>query len=99
VDKGTYSGTVGHAILKYKTGGLLVASAGHWIELKNLGNVSEEKIQEIAQQFVSGGKGEYLEKFEELNSYSGKERESRKQKLVSQMVQKSAPAKYKKKTN
>jgi len=99
VDKGTYSGTVGHAILRYKSGGILVVSAGHWIELKNLGNVSEEKIQEIAQQYTSGGKTEYSMQYQELSNYTGEEREMRKQKLVSQMVQKSAPAKYKKKKN
>jgi len=97
VSIGDSKGTVGHAILRYKSGGLLVASAGHWIELKNLGNVSEQKIQEIVEQYSSGGKTGYMESYTELNNYTGEEREMRKQKLVSQMVQRSAPAKYKKK--
>jgi len=97
VKLGDKEGSVGHAILRYKSGGILVASAGHWIELKNLGNVSEQKIQEIVEQYSSAGKTGYMESYTELNNYTGEEREMRKQKLVSQMVQKSAPAKYKKK--
>jgi len=94
---GGETGTVGHAIVRYKTGGILIASAGHWIELKNLGNVSEAKIEEIAQQYNSGGKSEYMTEYNDLQNYTGEEREMKKQKLVSQMVQKSAPNKLKKK--
>jgi len=96
---GDTTGTVGHAIIRYKTGGILIASAGHWIELNNLGNVSETKIKEIAQQYDMSGKSEYMTEYNNLENFTGEDREMQKQKLVSQMVKKSAPNKLKKKSN
>jgi len=96
VSIGETTGTVGHAILKYKSGGLLLASAGHWIELKNMGKVSDQKIEEVAKQFSEKGNQEYMQSYLDLENYTGSEKEQKKQVLVSRMVQKTAPNKYKK---
>jgi len=85
--------------VKYKSGGVIIAAAVHWIELKNLGNVSDSKIEEIVQNFTDKGYSAYSEQYTEYVNFKGSdvEKEEKKQKLVSQMVQKSAPTKYKKK--
>jgi len=41
-------GTAGHVLLRYPSGGCLLTSAGHWIELVKLDGVSEAKLLEIA---------------------------------------------------
>lgn len=41
-------GSIGHALIKYKTGALLLLSAGHWVELKNL-NVDVNNLEKIAK--------------------------------------------------
>lgn len=40
-------GTVGHVLLTYPSGGMLLASAGHWMELSRI-NVSEERLLQVA---------------------------------------------------
>jgi len=43
------SGCVGHAVLKYRTGGCMVISAGHWISLNNI-TVDIKTLEKIAQE-------------------------------------------------
>eukprot|EP01090_Pellita_catalonica_P011039 TRINITY_DN2251_c0_g2_i3.p1 TRINITY_DN2251_c0_g2~~TRINITY_DN2251_c0_g2_i3.p1 ORF type:complete len:497 (+),score=112.13 TRINITY_DN2251_c0_g2_i3:121-1491(+) len=43
-------GTVGHAVLRYNSGGSIIISAGHWIELNKL-ETSIDKIEEVAAQY------------------------------------------------
>jgi len=49
---GDSTGTAGHVILSYRSRvdspGLLLTSAGHWVELVKLDNVSEEKLLQSA---------------------------------------------------
>merc|ERR1711862_582327 len=49
---GDRTGTAGHVLLSYRSRGdspgLLLTSAGHWLELVKLDNVSEEKLLETA---------------------------------------------------
>jgi len=40
-------GTAGHVLLTYPSGGMLLASAGHWMELSHI-NVSEERLLQVA---------------------------------------------------
>ena len=42
-------GAIGHTLLKYKTGGMLITSMSHWIELMKI-DTSEEKLFEIAER-------------------------------------------------
>lgn len=41
-------GSIGHALLKYKTGANLLLSAGHWIELSQL-SVDAGHLQKVAE--------------------------------------------------
>lgn len=41
-------GTAGHVLLRYPSGGCLLTSAGHWVELVKLDGVSEAKLLETA---------------------------------------------------
>jgi len=91
-------GTVGHAILRYKSGGILMASAGHWVELNNMGNVSDKAIEVIAQQYKEKGMNSYFDEYNSIqNNFKGKEKEKEKNKLVKKMIQKTALKKAKKK--
>lgn len=40
---GDYKGAAGHVLLKYKSGGHLLTSMGHWIELMKI-DTSEKKL-------------------------------------------------------
>ena len=46
---GDYRGTAGHVLLKYKTGGLLLTSMGHWIELLKI-DTSETTFFKVARE-------------------------------------------------
>ncbi|CAE7839614.1 unnamed protein product, partial [Symbiodinium microadriaticum] len=37
-------GTAGHVVLRYASGGTVLVSAGHWIELSNLSGVDEDVV-------------------------------------------------------
>jgi len=45
-ETGGHCGACGHAILTYPSGGALLVSAGHWIDLTKL-NVSEERLLQV----------------------------------------------------
>jgi hypothetical protein len=45
------SGFAGHTFLGYPTGGYIITSCGHWIELMNLGGVSENALREVSGGF------------------------------------------------
>ena len=42
-------GTAGHVLLTYKSGGHILTSMGHWIELMKI-DASEKKLFELAQE-------------------------------------------------
>ena len=46
---GNTEGAAGHVLLKYKTGGHLLTSMGHWIELMK-SDTSEKKLFEVAEK-------------------------------------------------
>ena len=47
-----HKGTAGHVSLKYRSGGVLTVSAGHWVELGNLQGASDDKVMGlVSKQF------------------------------------------------
>eukprot|EP00494_Astrolonche_serrata_P027472 UN27735 len=46
---GDHKGLAGHVLLKYPSGGQLLTSTGHWVELVKLDNISEERLFECVQ--------------------------------------------------
>ena len=46
---GDYKGTAGHVLLKYKSGGLLLTSMGHWIELLKI-DTSDTTFFKVARE-------------------------------------------------
>lgn len=42
--------TIGHAMLKYKSGSIITVSAGHWVELNNI-NVDIRNIEKVADKY------------------------------------------------
>mmetsp|Transcript_11705 Transcript_11705/g.25214 ORF Transcript_11705/g.25214 Transcript_11705/m.25214 type:complete len:209 (+) Transcript_11705:29-655(+) len=85
-------GTAGHVLLRYPSGGSLLASAGHWMELVQL-DVSEERLLEAAQR-------EYGQQFsEQLQQQwacapTAEARYQVTQSVASQMVQSTVPCNY-----
>merc|ERR1711972_237141 len=51
---GDRQGAAGHVLLKYPSGGLLLVSAGHWIELVQLDGVTEERLLQTAAAQYGG---------------------------------------------
>ena len=46
---GEYEGSAGHVLLTYPSGGMILTSMGHWIELMKI-DTSEKKLFEVAEQ-------------------------------------------------
>ena len=44
------TGDAGHVLLRYKSGGMILASMGHWIELMKI-DPSEKKFFEVAERY------------------------------------------------
>jgi len=40
-------GTIGHVMVTYKSGGIMILSAGHWVELSRL-DVNFENLERVA---------------------------------------------------
>jgi len=87
-------GTVGHALLKYKTGGILLLSAGHWIELSNL-NVNIDNLEQVAMKNY-GTNNEYLNELKEIRGSSSNESEKKErvQRMANKFVQQTAACNY-----
>jgi hypothetical protein len=49
VEVGAYSGSAGHVMLKYRSGGVMLVSATHWIELTNV-NADEAQVAQVLLQ-------------------------------------------------
>lgn len=90
---GAIKGAAGHVLLSYKSGGRLLTSAGHWVELSKL-EVSEERLASMQRE-------QYGEKFMNDQLYelrmcsSVQERSEVRQKQASAMIMKNAPCSYK----
>mmetsp|Transcript_28377 Transcript_28377/g.67163 ORF Transcript_28377/g.67163 Transcript_28377/m.67163 type:complete len:263 (-) Transcript_28377:75-863(-) len=89
---GDHKGALGHALLSYPGGGKLMVSAGHWVELSNLDNVTEDKIIETCQKQMGAT---FSARFSsKLASYTPAERAQSCQMMAQQLVQQTAPCSY-----
>ena len=87
------TGTVGHALLKYKSGGILILSAGHWIELSNL-NVNVDNLAEVAMKNY-GADNEYMQEINEIKSMKDEsQRETKLNRMANMFVQQTAACNY-----
>jgi len=92
-EAGGRRGAAGHVLLRYTSGGLLLVSAGHWIELVQLDGVTEEKLLRTAEaqygQSYAASWSEHL-----LATPSPEVRNQMCQAFAQQMVQQSSPCIY-----
>jgi hypothetical protein len=92
---GEHQGLLGHGMLKYHhAGGILLVSAGHWIELSRLDGASEERvINALRDQY---GEAYANEISAELTSFGNDEVSRREvtQRSAVRLVQSSAPCSY-----
>jgi len=90
------SGSAGHVLLEYKSGGKLLTSATHWIELQKL-DVSEAALLQAAQN-MSATEAKIVEQAMSSGFYEGKQMDkaSVMQSVARKYVQQSAPSKLKK---
>ena len=90
---GDNKGAAGHVMLHYATGGKLLVSAGHWIELARL-DVSAESLLRVAESNYGAGVTAQISC--ELKD-AGDNQEMRErvvQRYAAQFVQQSAPCQY-----
>merc|ERR1712138_173564 len=85
---GSHRGLAGHVLLTYPTGGRLLASAGHWVELSRL-DVTEEQLLQAAASFGVAFSGEAQASMASCNTPA--ERQQTIQALSSQMICQSSP--------
>ena len=89
---GEHSGTAGHVMLEYPSGGIIFASAGHWIELNRI-DANEEGVLQAAR--LQLGEAYYSELQENLRSARDEdERDMYIQRSCQRVVQSSAPCSY-----
>jgi len=82
-------GTVGHALLEYPSGGILLISAGHWIELSNL-DVNFDGLKKVAETYGN----QYSAQMESLTRMNVTEQKVEMQKMAKQFIQQNTPCKY-----
>lgn len=90
-ESGGHRGLAGHVLLTYPSGGRLIASAGHWIELSKL-DVSEAALIQAATQYGAAFQAEVMQSMSQCATAA--ERQTTVQAYSSQMVQQSAPCSY-----
>eukprot|EP01060_Flectonema_neradi_P026368 TRINITY_DN352_c3_g1_i1.p1 TRINITY_DN352_c3_g1~~TRINITY_DN352_c3_g1_i1.p1 ORF type:complete len:384 (+),score=76.32 TRINITY_DN352_c3_g1_i1:75-1226(+) len=93
ISRDDYTGVAGHVALTYKSGGVLLLSAGHWIELArldtSLDNLKEAVINQMGEQ-------EYANWNMAYNAAPVAEQECMMQQKAAECVWASAPCKYSK---
>lgn len=89
-------GAAGHVTLTYASGGQLVTSCGHWIELSRLDTTEEQVIRVAARNFGAEARGQLEEEMSQLST--AKERFDCAQKWSKSMVQQSVPTRMKART-
>ena len=88
-------GDIGHAALKYPSGGVLLVSCGHWIELVNV-NASEDSVMKSAESMYGACYAQNIQtKLQSANTEA--EKNTVLNFYSAQMVQNSTPAQYSKK--
>ena len=88
---GEYVGCAGHVLVTYPSGGKILTSCGHWIELVKLDTNMESLLlvakQEYGEKMYSALQSEYMSAMNE------QERSNIRQKYAQRMIQSSAPSK------
>jgi len=85
-------GAAGHVLLKYPTGGMLLTSCGHWLELMRL-DVSLETLLQVSGNCY--GRSYSTQIFEDVQSASNAvEKKAKLQRYASMIVQQSSPSAY-----
>lgn len=88
---GSHSGAAGHVLLTYPSGGTMLCSCGHWIELSKL-DVSVEGLLKVAQANYGA---EYSANIaNEYNNCAPEQQAEVVQRYAKQFVQQSAPCNY-----
>lgn len=93
---GEHSGAAGHVLLTYPTGGQLLTSCGHWIELSKL-DVSLDNLFKVAEQTWGGEYATQMRSEYATMESNGMEADAWISQKSCQMVQQSAPCNYSKK--
>ena len=96
VEVGAYSGSCGHVMLTYRSGGVLLVSATHWIELTNVNANEAQVAQVLLQQQGQVAVDEFNAQL--ANCKSAEERSAFSGSSAVRLVQRSpacAPLKYK----
>jgi len=87
-----HKGAAGHVVLKYPSGGTMLCSCGHWVELSKL-DVNTASLLSVAESRYGASYRSNIES--ELQSASIQDRDEVVQKYARQFVQESAPCKVK----
>lgn len=90
-EAGGHRGLAGHVLLTYPSGGKLLVSAGHWIELSRL-DVSEETFLKAAAGFGEAFSNEVVTSMAACSTAA--ERNQTVQAYSSQMIQQCSPCSY-----
>jgi hypothetical protein len=90
-EAGGHRGLAGHVLLTYPSGGKILVSAGHWIELSRL-DVSEEIFLKAAAGFGNAFSNEVVATMAACSTAA--ERNRTVQAYSSQMIQQSTPCSY-----
>merc|ERR1712187_736346 len=86
-----HRGCAGHVLLTYPSGGMLLVSAGHWLELSHIGgSISEETLVRVTATSYGEARAEEVKR-ELLNCASGEARKASVQTLAPLYVQQSPP--------
>jgi hypothetical protein len=88
--------TCGHVMLTYPSGGKILVSAGHWIELSQLSGATEESVLRMCSAQMGGARANQM-MADLQNSATPYEREQVIQRNAQEVVWSSAPCKYSKK--
>jgi len=91
---GNYNGLAGHVVLKYRSGGVLLLSAGHWVELSRI-DVNEEVLFKVSSSYTTSYSSEYNESMTmDINSSStAQERKKKSMTYSIKYIQSSVPCK------
>merc|ERR1739845_111941 len=88
---GAHRGWAGHVLLTYPSGGQLLASAGHWVELSRL-DVTTADLLQAAASFGAAYQAEVRSSLASCGSVEEQRRTV--QAYSSRMVQQSSPCSY-----
>ncbi len=97
VDINGKRGAVGHAILKYKSGGMMILSSGHWIELTHLNDVKIENLEKVSKNIYKNQYNFDIENLKNSQQMSQAEKSQKVSQLASQFIQQTSNNVYSKK--